>query len=146
MSASKLKYLKACLQALPDGLALADENSPVSQLLNFSLDADWVEDIGEEMAVNRQLEAALNEYMPRNDAGIFFITHRGPALVALADVLEFWLGKYPGSVLLQLWLKNATDSGHKCIIQRGGQVVYHFSNGMTISDTASYYNSRLFLK
>ncbi|KJA16151.1 hypothetical protein HYPSUDRAFT_71581 [Hypholoma sublateritium FD-334 SS-4] len=117
MSASKLKYLKACLEALPDSLPIADESFPVSQLLHFSLDPDWVQDIGEEMAINRQLEAALNEYLPRNDAGIFFIKHRGPALVALADVLGFWLEKYPKSVILQLWLKNAADSAHKCITQ-----------------------------
>lgn len=124
MSFAKIQYLKACLQALPDTLPLANTQSPVNQLLNFSLDADWIEDIGEEGAVNRQLEAALNEYMPGNDAGIFFIKHRGPALVALADVLEFWLEKYLGSVILQLWLENATESAQKCIGQHGGQVSF----------------------
>lgn len=122
MSSEKVRELRQYLQALPQALPLPDVTSPVNQLLNFALDPEWVEDIGEEGAVNRQIEAALHEYLPRNDAGIFFIKHRGPAIEALADVLGIWLEKYPGSTILQLWLTNAVESAKKRIIQGNGTV------------------------
>jgi hypothetical protein len=65
------------------------------------LDPEWVEDVGEEGAVNQAIEAALFNFLPRNDAGIFRITARGPAMSALADVLDTWIMKYPRSAILQ---------------------------------------------
>jgi hypothetical protein len=71
--------------------------------LNFSLDDEWVQDVGEEGAINREIEVALKEFLPRNDAGIFYITQRGKGIEALADVLEYWVTKHPESTILGLF-------------------------------------------
>ena len=113
MGPTKFAELREYLRALPRNLPLPDPGSRVNQLLDFTLDEDWVADVGEEHAVNRGLEAALGNSLPRNDQGIFYLKQRGPAIEVLADVLEFWIAKYPGSPNLLLWLKNAIDSAKK---------------------------------
>jgi hypothetical protein len=105
------------LSCLPDTLPTAGPESSVNSLLTFSLSPEWVEDIGEEGAVNQALEAALFNFLPRNEAGIFKITTRGPAIIALPDVLETWITKYPKSVILQKWLQNTLDSAKACFAQ-----------------------------
>jgi hypothetical protein len=127
MSTGKFKELKLLLKSLPTNLPIqvANQESRLNRLLNFTLDEETVEDIvGEEGAVNRELEAALFDFLPRNDAGIFFIKERGPALEALADILEIWVTKLPGSMILQLWLKSSIDSAKKCIVNHQGQVSF----------------------
>ena len=61
---------------------------------------------GEEDAVNREIEVALQEFLPRNDAGIFYITQRGKGIEELATVLKYWITKLPKSTILQSWLKS----------------------------------------
>jgi len=44
--------------------------------------------VGEEGAINWEIEVALQQYLPRNDAGIFYITQRGEGIEELATVLD----------------------------------------------------------
>lgn len=127
MSSGKFKELKAYLQALPETLPLSSPTSKLNKLLDFALDEDWVNDVGIEGAINREIEAALGDFLPRNNDGIFYIKERGPAIEALADVLELYHG--PGCILsesaiLKLWLENAIASAKKCIQSNQGKVSY----------------------
>ena len=86
-------------------LPAAGPESSANALLSFSLNPEWVKGIGEG-AVNQASEATLFNFLPRNNAGI---TTQGPAIIVLADVLETWVQRYPTSVVLQKWVKNALD-------------------------------------
>jgi hypothetical protein len=126
MSSGKFKEL-TYLQALPEALPLSSPASKLNKLLDFSLDEDLLSDVGVEGAINRKIEAALGDFLPRNNEGIFYIKERGPAIEALADVLEIYHG--PGhllsdSTILKLWLDNAIESAKKCILNHGGKVSY----------------------
>ena len=69
MSSGKFKQLKLYLQALPLALPLvdaADQNAKINQFLTFSVD--------EESAINWEIKVALQQFLPRNDSGIFYIT------------------------------------------------------------------------
>ncbi|KAG6846548.1 hypothetical protein H0H93_013281, partial [Arthromyces matolae] len=124
-SLSKFEQLRLYLKALPASLeevSPTDVDANVNRLLNFVLDDEWVQDVGEEGAVNRAIEAALHKFLPRNDAGIFFISQRGKGVEALADVLEIWLTKIPNSMLLQNWLRSSIESSKKCIQSHGGSL------------------------
>ncbi|EDR00600.1 uncharacterized protein LACBIDRAFT_334075 [Laccaria bicolor S238N-H82] len=122
MSSGKYLQLKQYLKALPDKLPISPPESRLNRLLNFMLDQDWVIDAGEEVAINQELEAALHDFLPRNDNGIFYIKEQGPGIEALADVLDYWLPKHPGSVILELWLKSAIKSAKKCILTHGREL------------------------
>lgn len=111
------RELRLLLKALPTNLPISNQESCLNRLLGFTLDEDKVEDIGEEGTVNQELEAALFDFLLQNDAGIFFIKERGLVLEALADVLEIWVTKLPGSMILQLWLKSSIDPAKKCILK-----------------------------
>jgi hypothetical protein len=52
----------------------ADQNAKINQFLAFSVDKEWVQDVGEEGAINREIEVTLQQFLPRNDSGIFYIT------------------------------------------------------------------------
>jgi len=78
-TAEKINAARFYLSSLPDALPATGLESSPNALLSFSLNPEWVEDVGEEGAVNQALEAALFDFLPRNDAGIFKITTRGPA-------------------------------------------------------------------
>jgi hypothetical protein len=125
MSSGKFKELKAYLKALPENLSVSGPISKLNRLLGFALDDDWVNDVGVEGAVTREIEAALGDFLPRNNDGIFYIKERGPAIEALADVLERYHGpgcELSGSPILKLWLDNAIASAKKCILTHGGKV------------------------
>jgi hypothetical protein len=118
MSSGKFKELKTYLAALPETLPLPSDGSKINRLLDFSLDEDWVTDAGVEGALNREIEAALGDFLPRNNDGIFFIKERGEAIEGLADILEMYHGPgrmLEGSLLLKKWLKDAIASAKKCI-------------------------------
>lgn len=117
-----IALLSLYLKNLPDSLPFSAPDSNVNQLLHFSLDEEWVEDIGEEHTVNRSLEVALKNFGPRNDEGVFKITERGPGLEALPGVLQRWLGKYPDALLLQRWLQDSIASAKACFILHGKSV------------------------
>ena len=116
-TAEKIHATRFYLGSLPNTLPITGRESSINALLSFSLNPEWVEDVGEEGAVNQALEAALFQFLPRNDAGIFKITTRGPAISALANVLETWIKKYPASMILQKWLQNALDSAKACFAE-----------------------------
>ncbi|KAG6874765.1 hypothetical protein C0992_006641, partial [Termitomyces sp. T32_za158] len=125
MSSAKIRQLKSYLRALPPDLELVnpkDTEAKVNRLLDFGLDEEWIQDVGEEGAVNREIEVALQKFLPRNDSGIFFITQRGKGVEALADVLEYWVDKLPDSIVLQSWLQSSIDSARKCIQSHGQEV------------------------
>jgi hypothetical protein len=86
--------------------------------LSFSLDPGWVQSIGEEATVNRELEGVFWEFMGgrHNDDGTFKIPTRGPAIEKLADILEYWLEKYPATFRLQKWIRDATASASAVIL------------------------------
>jgi hypothetical protein len=87
MSSGKFKQLKLYLQALPEALPLvdtADEDAKINRLFTFSIDEEWAQDVGKEGAVNREIEVVLQQFLPRNDAGIFYITQRGKGIEELA--------------------------------------------------------------
>jgi hypothetical protein len=98
----------------------------------FSIDEEWVQDVGEEGAVNREIEVALQQFLPRNDAGIFYIIQRGKGIEELATVLEYWVMKLPESIILQSWLKSSINSAEKCILKYGGKVSFPFSDWIDI--------------
>src|SRR5258705_12828664 len=102
----KISPVRFYLDSLPARLPIAGPEASVNTLLSFSLDPEWIEDVGEEGAVNRALEVALFDFLPRSDAGIFTITTRGSAISMLAHILETWIKKYPTSVILQKLLQN----------------------------------------
>ncbi|KAI9432864.1 hypothetical protein F5148DRAFT_1278703 [Russula earlei] len=125
--ACKFEQLKLYLKALPEALPLVDitnQDAKINRLLMFSIDEEWVQDVGEEGAVNREIEVALQQFLPRNDAGIFYITQQGKGIEELATVLEYWVTKLPGSTILQSWLKSSIDSAEKCILKYGGKVSF----------------------
>ena len=132
MSSGKFRELKTYLAALPKTLPLPSDGSKINRLLDFSLDENWVTDAGVEGALNRELEAALGDFLPRNNDGIFFIKERGEAIEGLADILEMYHGPgrmLEGSALLKKWLKDAIASAKKCILNNGGQVSLIYSQG-----------------
>ena len=64
--------------------------------------------------INREIKAALGDFLPGNNDGIFYIKERevrGPAIEELAEVLERYHGPgctmLSGSSILELWLNNA---------------------------------------
>ena len=116
---TRIERLAFYLESIPNKLPLAPPESKLNALLNFSLDPEWIEEIGEEACVNREIEAALFEFGPRNDQGIFQIKERGPALEAFPAVLRTWLDKYPKSFFLLKWLQNAIDSAVECFTHLG---------------------------
>jgi hypothetical protein len=91
MRNGKFKELKTYLKALPETLPVSSPMSKLNRLLEVALDEDWVNDVGVEGAVNHEIEAALGDFLPRNNDGIFYIKERGLAIEALADVLERYL-------------------------------------------------------
>ena len=67
MSSGKFKELMIYLKALPETLL-----SKLKTLQNFVLEDDWVKDVGIEGAVNREIEAAPGDFLPRNNDGVVF--------------------------------------------------------------------------
>lgn len=110
MATSKIALLKTYLCKLPDALPVLPPDASAQRLLYFDIDPAWVADVGEAGAVNRALEGALHDYLPRNNQGLFFLKHRGPAIEKLADVFEIWLEKHPDDIILLNWLDSAVDS------------------------------------
>ena len=60
------------LKALPETLPISGPLSKLNKLQNFVLDDDWVKDVGIEGAVNREIEAAPGDFLPRNNDGVVF--------------------------------------------------------------------------
>jgi len=123
---TQVHLLRHFLSALPESLPPLSDGSSLNQLLFFSSDQEWVLEIGEEGAINRGLEIALQDFGPRNEDGIFKIIGKGAALAALPDVLAHWLDKYPQSFYLQKWLQDAKSSAVECFSAHGEFVSFCF--------------------
>jgi hypothetical protein len=112
-----LEKLRLYLCYLPTTLPLQPSNSG-NNFQFFAPDSEWVNDIGEEGAVNRQLEVVLGT----RAKGVIQLKERGPGVIALADVLERYLDRNPGSVILKKWLTDMTDSAISAYQSAGMQV------------------------
>ncbi|KAG1842225.1 hypothetical protein F4604DRAFT_1938953 [Suillus subluteus] len=93
----------------------SDLNIPVPKeskynFSDFSLDADWTAEIGEAADVNRELEARFG-----SRAGGLKIVERGPEPEAVVDVLETWIKKYPGDILLEKWVYDTLEAARGLI-------------------------------
>lgn len=107
MSNSKsLAQLRLYLQNLPENLPLPASGQSIYGFEDFAPDAEWLEDIGEEGAVNRQLEILLGS----RAKGPIRLKERGPSICAVTDVLDKYIARHPTSVILQKWVSDLTDS------------------------------------
>ena len=98
----KISQLRIYLKHLPENLPTSDTlgSERYARLLNFTPDEDWLKDVGEEGAVNQELELALGR---RDDNNTFPIQERGhciEGIEGLANIVEKYLAIYPNSVLL----------------------------------------------
>lgn len=63
---NKIATLRLYLCNLPDNLPLPSLGHSSYRFESFAPDPDWVSDVGEEGAVNRELEVLLGSRMPRS--------------------------------------------------------------------------------
>ncbi len=109
----QINKLRSYLLGLPTSLPLALETSRYNFNV-FSPDAEWVEDAGEEAAINRELEVILG-----SRAKGLILPERGPGVVALANVLANFISSFPDSVLPTLWLTDVTRAVASTIVAAG---------------------------
>jgi hypothetical protein len=99
----KLKRLDLYLHGLPSSLAITESFSRYN-FAEFSLDPDWVENIGSvQGAVNRELEVRLGTHA---NGPIEFV-ERGPQVEALVGVLDRYSTQFPDDILLATWIDDA---------------------------------------
>jgi hypothetical protein len=101
---SRLSKLRVYLEGLHNSLDIVESGSQYS-FNTFALDEGWVEDAGEEAAVNRELETRLGS----RARGPIEFTERGPEVEGLVDVLRLYLTKFPNNVLLEKWLDDSLE-------------------------------------
>ena len=108
----------SCLLRLPKSLPLAFETSKYN-FTWFSPDPDWIEQEGEEAAINRELEIilCLQAY------GLVLPEH-GPGIVALANILHNLINAFPNSVLSMIWLEDVMRAAKAAIAAARVQVCY----------------------
>ncbi|KAG1844863.1 hypothetical protein F4604DRAFT_1662817, partial [Suillus subluteus] len=108
----RLAELRQYLKALPSNIPVPKESK--YNFSDFSLDADWTAEIGEAAAVNRELEVRFG-----SRAGDLKIVERGPETEAVVDVLETWIEKYPGDILLEKWVYDTLEAARGLILAAG---------------------------
>ncbi|KAG1843545.1 hypothetical protein F4604DRAFT_255426 [Suillus subluteus] len=108
----RLAELRQYLKALPSNIPVPKESK--YNFSDFSLDADWTAEIGEAAAVNRELEVRFG-----SRAGGLKIVERGPETEAVVDVLETWIEKYPGDILLEKWIYDTLEAARGLILAAG---------------------------
>lgn len=104
------------MKSLPKELEQESPRDSTRHLLGFSLDVDLVRRVGEESALDNELENAIVDFGGWESDGTFAITTRGPAIENLADILEDYLSKYPRSVIVKKWLKGSIASASAMIL------------------------------
>ena len=74
MSSGKFRELKTYLAAIPETLPLPSDSLKINQLLDFSLDENWVTDAGVKAILYSppvfHMESMWNENIPWNPHGI----------------------------------------------------------------------------
>lgn len=126
-----INKLRLYLTHLPATLPCQPSDSE-KNFNSFAPDAEWLAEVGLEGAVNRQLEVALGS----RANGPIQLKERGPGVVALADVLEQYLEKFPGSAVLEKWLADIIGSAVSAYDSAGLQV----RNKKLISKEWLYHN------
>ncbi|KAF7973529.1 hypothetical protein HWV62_4273 [Athelia sp. TMB] len=112
----KIYRLRQLLIALPHTLPIPEISTYC--FTSFAPDADWIEDTGSTAGgVNRQLEVHLGSRVKD-----FKLKERGPETIALADVLEHWIGICPDDVLLLKWLEDVTIAAENAYMEAGEEV------------------------
>ena len=103
---SNISKLRLYLVNLPSSIPHADAAQSVYKFHDFAPDQEWVDDVGLEGAINRELEIRLGS---RGNGSLTF-RERGIGLNPLADVLKSALERYPSSVLLLKWLDDLLEA------------------------------------
>ncbi|KAG0707976.1 hypothetical protein DFH29DRAFT_773716, partial [Suillus ampliporus] len=93
------------LEALPMHIPVPLAAESRYKFSDFSTDAEWAADIGEAGAVNRELEVRFGS---RVDG--LKLTERGPEIEAVIDVLETWIEKCPGDIILEKWVHDILEA------------------------------------
>lgn len=96
---TKLRNLRDALKALPLSLP-----QPKNSSYSFLLDAEDLDDIGYEGALNRALENSLGLR-----ANGLKLRERGPGIISLVPVFEEAFSKCPGSAILEKWVDDLVD-------------------------------------
>ena len=116
MIADQINTLCSYLLALPVSLPIALETSSYN-FKNFNLDLDWIEDAGEEAAINWELEIMLGSWAN----GLAFPA-RELGIVVLVDVLKKFIQNFPNSAISTLWLTDIMKAAETTITAAGLQI------------------------
>ncbi|KAG2060035.1 hypothetical protein BDR06DRAFT_1003088 [Suillus hirtellus] len=113
----QLVELRLCLEALPMDIPVPLAGESRYNFSDFSMDPEWAADIGEAGAVNRELEVRFGSCVDG-----LKLTERGPKTEAVMDVLETWIEKCPGDILLEKWVHNILKAAQGAILAAGKAV------------------------
>jgi hypothetical protein len=113
MIVEKVNTLRAYLLGRPTSLPLGSETSRCN-FNGFVPDSDWIEENGEEAAINRELEVILG-----SRARGLVLKERRPGIVILVNVLEKLIQDFPNSVSPMLWLTDVTGAAEAAIVAAG---------------------------
>ena len=102
----KLQRLQLYLVNLPHNLPVPSASTSKFDFRNFAPDDEWVEDAGEEAAVNRELEVQFGS----RHMGPIMPKERSPGVVVVADVLKRYLQQFPRSAILEKWVDDITTA------------------------------------
>ncbi|KAG1893814.1 uncharacterized protein F5891DRAFT_1195952 [Suillus fuscotomentosus] len=93
----QLVELRLCLEALPTHIPVPLAAESRYKFSDFSTDAEWAADIGEAGA-------------------------RGPEIEAVVDVLETWIEKCSGDIILEKWVHDILEAAQGAILVAGKDV------------------------
>ncbi|KAG1892207.1 hypothetical protein F4604DRAFT_1948665 [Suillus subluteus] len=110
----QLVELRQCLKALPTDIPVPPATESKYKFSDFSPDAEWTIDIGEAGAVNRELEVRFG-----NCVNNLKLVERGPETEAVVDVLEIWIEKCPGDIILEKWVHDILEAAQSVILAAG---------------------------
>ncbi|KAG1743283.1 uncharacterized protein EDB91DRAFT_1081218 [Suillus paluster] len=103
----QLVELQLCLKVLPMDIPVPLAAESRYKFSDFSTDAEWAVNIGEAGAVNRELEVRFGSCV--DDLKLM---ERGPETEAVVDVLETWIEKCPGDIILEKWLPKSSHQSN----------------------------------
>ena len=113
-----IAQLRLYLNSLSNSIPVPKPGESQYDFQHFAPDPEWVEDIGEEHAVNRELEVRLGS----RANGPVELKEKGPSISSLADILEKYLTQYPNSVLIRKWLVDILESATLVFVPCHGEV------------------------